>query len=43
MEHWRPMLRMGLGLPYAEVLEMSIPDLVDHVDWWLDNRPGGEQ
>lgn len=40
MTIWGPGLRLGLGIPRDEYLGMSVPDLVDHQDWYLDREKG---
>lgn len=33
-DSWAPMFRLVLGIGRAEMLDMSVPEMVDHLDYW---------
>lgn len=35
MDTWAPMFAISMGIPRAEMGMMSVPTMVDHVDYWL--------
>jgi hypothetical protein len=32
------MFAVGLGISRAEMVDLSIPLMVDHVDWWTEMK-----
>lgn len=31
---WAPMFAVDMGIPRGQMLDMSVPEMVDHVDHW---------
>lgn len=31
---WAPMFAISLGIPRGQMMDMSVPEMVDHVDYW---------
>lgn len=41
MDAWAPMFAIGMGIPRAQMLDMSVPEMVDHVDWAMTTGGDG--
>lgn len=41
MDAWAPMFAVSLGVPRDQMVDLSIPQMVDHVDWWTELRKAG--
>lgn len=41
VDAWAPMFAISLGIPRRDMLDMSVPEMADHVDYWaaLTERP----
>lgn len=38
---WMPMFAVSLRIPYGQMVELSVPQMVDHVDYWAETMRGG--
>lgn len=38
MDTWAPVFAVSLGIPRAQMAAMSVPEMVDHLDYWHENR-----
>jgi len=38
VDTWAPMFAIGLGIPRSQMEELSVPEMVDHVDFWTELR-----
>jgi len=41
LDAWAPVFAVSLGIPRGQMEEMSIPLLVDHLDYWNESRGAG--
>jgi len=40
---WAPMFAVSMGIPRGQMLDMSVPEMVEHIDWWAEtNRRSGD-
>lgn len=41
MDYWAPMFVVTMGVGKEQLLDMSVPEMVDHVDYWtaMNRRP----
>jgi hypothetical protein len=43
LDAWAPMFRVTMGVSRQELLDMSVPDMIDHMDYWTEmNRGPGD-
>lgn len=38
LDAWAPMFAISLGIPRAQMEAMSVPELVDHLDYWNETH-----
>ncbi len=31
---WGPLFAISMGIPRGQMLDMSVPEMVDHVEYW---------
>lgn len=36
MDQWAPMFAVLIGIGREQLLDLSVPAMVDHVDYWTD-------
>jgi hypothetical protein len=39
---WAPMFAIVLGIDRDHLLDMSVPEMVDHVDYWSEMRSAAD-
>jgi hypothetical protein len=42
VETWAPMFAVSLGIPRTQMVELSVPQMVDHVDYWAETTKGAD-
>jgi hypothetical protein len=42
VETWGPLFAVALRIPRDQMVELSIPEMVDHVDYWAEMNKGGQ-
>jgi hypothetical protein len=40
VEAWAPLFAVSLGIPWGQMVDLSVPQMVDHVDHWADMKRG---
>jgi hypothetical protein len=38
VREWTPMFRILMGVSRSDLLDMSVPEMVDHVDYYRETR-----
>lgn len=43
LDAWAPLFAVDMGIPRAQMELMSVPELVDHADWYNERQGRGSQ
>jgi len=38
VDAWAPMFAVGMGIPRGQMVAMSLPEMTDHVEYWMRLR-----
>jgi hypothetical protein len=41
VDAWAPVFAVSLGIPRGQMDDLSVPQMVDHLDYWHDTMKGG--
>jgi hypothetical protein len=42
VDAWAPMFAVALRIPRDRMEDLSVPEMVDHVDYWAEMNRGGQ-